>query len=247
MSERMVKRHTAEGIFIHWFNALCWFFLLATGLGLIRNPELQPLGAWWPDLLGYVFGGSASLLTAHWVVGAIWAGTWVLFLLIGILRHTLPFLRQMLTYRLGRDLQWMVKKNLQLLFGGRNMAKLVRPLGWDGRLPEQEFYNAGQKAAALGMILGGVAVAVTGFVMLASKHWLGPAQVPLVQWSIVVHFVAAGVTFGILLIHIYMAAVSVEERPAFFSMFSGEVPEEYAREHHRIWFEALQQKTKKGR
>ena len=45
MSEKMIKRHTAAGIFIHWFNALTWLFLMFTGLGLIQNPALNYLGA----------------------------------------------------------------------------------------------------------------------------------------------------------------------------------------------------------
>lgn len=239
MSSRMIRRHRPAAMLIHWFNAVCWFFLLATGLGLIRNPALQPLGQWWPDLIHAIFGGGGALLKAHWIVGLIWAGVWMVFLLAGIARYTLPFLRQMMSYKLPRDIEWMIKKNIQMMLGYRAMARLVKPIGWDGRIPDQGFYNTGQKAAALGMIGGGAVIALTGAVMLASKYVLDPAEVPLVQWSITLHYIAAAVTFGILLVHIYMAAISREERPAFFSMFSGEVPEEYARHHHRLWYDEV--------
>jgi formate dehydrogenase subunit gamma len=239
MSKTMIRRHDPPAIFIHWFNAVCWFFLLATGLGLIQNPSLQPLGQWWPNLMRGMFGSGASLLKAHLIVGILWAGVWLIFLAVGITRYTLPFLRQIITYKLPRDLQWMLKKNIQMTLGYKNMACLSKTLGWDGAIPEQGFYNAGQKAAAAGMILGAITIVATGVIMLASKHLLEPPQVPLVQWSITIHYMAAAITFGILLIHIYMAAVSREERPAFFSMFTGKVPEEYARHHHRIWYEEV--------
>jgi len=169
----------------------------------------------------------------------VWAGVWVVFILVGIARYTLPFLKQIVTYKLPRDIQWMIKKNLQMTMGYKNMARMVKPLGWNGKIPDQGFYNAGQKAAAAGMIAGAVVLVITGVIMAISKVYLNPAQTPLVQWSITIHYMAAAVTFGILLIHIYMAAISREERPAFISMFTGEVPEEYARHHHKLWYEKV--------
>jgi formate dehydrogenase subunit gamma len=239
MRNRMIKRHDQASILIHWFNAACWFFLLATGLGLISNPVLQPIVQWWPQLMRDLFGGGAALLKVHIIVGGVWAGIWLIFILVGIARYTLPFLKQIVTYKLPRDIQWMIKKNLQMTMGYKNMARMVKPLGWNGTIPDQGFYNAGQKAAAAGMIAGAVVLVITGVMMAISKVYLNPAQTPLVQWSITIHYMAAAVTFGILLIHIYMAAISREERPAFISMFTGEVPEEYARHHHRLWYEKV--------
>ncbi len=242
MRNRMIKRHDQPSILIHWFNAACWFFLLATGLGLISNPALQPIVQWWPKLMRDLFGGGAALLKAHIIVGVFWAGVWLIFIIAGIARYTLPFLKQIVTYKLPRDIQWMIKKNLQMTMGYKNMARMVKPLGWNGKIPDQGFYNAGQKAAAAGMIAGALVLVITGVIMAVSKVYLNPAQTPLVQWSITIHYMAAAVTFGILLIHIYMAAISREERPAFISMFTGEVPEEYARHHHKLWYEKVEVK-----
>ena len=235
----MIKRHDQPSILIHWFNAACWFFLLATGLGLISNPALQPIVQWWPKLMRDLFGGGAVLLKVHIAVGIVWAAIWLIFIIAGIVRYTLPFLKQIMTYKLPRDIQWMIKKNLQMTMGYKNMARMVKSLGWNGDIPDQGFYNAGQKAAAAGMIAGAVILVITGVIMAISKVYLNPAQTPLVQWSITIHYMAAAVTFGILLIHIYMAAISREERPAFISMFTGEVPEEYARHHHKLWYEKV--------
>ncbi len=244
MNNRMIRRHGPGGIFIHWFNAVCWFFLLATGLGLIKNPDLQPLGPWWPNFMNSLFGGGETLLAVHWGTGAVWAGIWLIFILAGLLRYTAPFLRQIFSYHLSRDLEWMIKKPFQMILGTKAMAALVRPLGWDGNMPEQGFYNVGQKAAAVAMAAGGLVLVITGVIMTLSKYFLSPNQVPMVQWSITIHFIAAGLTFGVLLIHIYMAAVSREERPAFISMFTGTVPEDYAAHHHGLWYEEVKNSGK---
>jgi len=235
----MITRHGKAGILMHWFNAVSWLFLVATGMGLIQNPALQPLGQWWPNTVRPLFGGAGNLLLVHWMVGVIWVGVWMIFIIAGLAAYTRPFLKQIFSYSLGRDVEWMVKKTAQMTLGSKAMALVSRPFGWDGGLPDQEYYNAGQKGAALAMLAGGIVLAVTGGVMFLSKYFLSDAHVLLVQWSITLHFVAAGITFGVLLVHVYMAAVSREERPAFISMFTGKVPEAYAGHHHKIWYEQV--------
>ena len=243
MSDVPIRRHTRAGILIHWFNAICWFFLLATGLGLIRNPDLNPIGAWWPNLMRTVFGNGENLLAAHWIAGLTWAGVWLIFIIAGLLRHTLPFLRQMITFTLPRDVEWLIKKNIQMLVGYKLMAALVALIGWNGRIPDSEYYNAGQKAAAIPLILGALVLLVTGLIMVASNRYLNPADVPLVQWSILIHYITAGLTLAVLFVHIFMASISREERPAFWSMFTGTVPATYARHHHRLWYEQVKKET----
>ena len=36
-----------------------------------------------------------------------------------------------------------------------------------------------------------------------------------------------------------MASISKDERPAFWSMFTGVVPEHYAKHHHKTWYDRL--------
>lgn len=239
MNNSMIKRHTKAGIFMHWFNAGCWFFLLITGLGLLENPDLQPLGQWYPKALRAVFGGGVGLLWAHIVVALAWLVVWIGYFLRFAGSYAVPFLVSIFTLEPQRDIQWMIKKNFQMTLGYKMMARLVKPLGWDGDLPEQEYYNAGQKLAAQVMVLGCLVLAVTGLILFASTFLIDAKNVPWVQWSITIHYIAAGVTFAILLVHIYMAAVSKEERPALWSMFNGQVPAEYAEHHHKLWYDKV--------
>lgn len=237
MSNRMVKRHTKLAIFMHWFNAVCWFFLLISGIGLIQNPQLQPFGRLIPDIMRSAFGSGANLLLAHEIVGFVWAGAWLLLIVLGALTYTLPFMKQIMTYSFPRDLEWMAKKNIQMMAGYKMMALLTGPLGWDKKIPAQDRYNAGQKFAAVGILGGAATLFATGVYMFLSPLVLNEST--LVQWAILIHFIAAMGTLGILFVHIYMAGISKEERPALISMFTGTVPEEYARHHHKLWYDEL--------
>lgn len=239
MSSQLIPRHTRWGIFIHWFNAACWIFLLATGLALISNQGLNPLGAWYPAALRSVFGGGANLLSAHWGLALIWLAVWLVFIVMHMARFVAPFIKEIFTMDPNRDLEWMLKKNMQMTLGYKMMGRLVKPLGWDGRMPPQGYYNAGQKLAAQVLVLGGLVLVASGLMLVASKYFLAASDTWLVQWSITIHFIAAGVTTALLILHIYMAAISSDERPAFISMFTGTVPADYAHHHHQLWFEEL--------
>jgi formate dehydrogenase subunit gamma len=243
-SERYIQRHTKAGIFIHWFNAAAWFFLLITGLALIANPELQPIGSGFGNAVRAVFGGGQNLIMAHIWVAIIWMAVWAYFIFRYWSSHTWPFLAQIFTLKPRRDLEWMAKKNIQMTMGYKAMAKLTKPvrfLGVDEHLPEQGYYNAGQKVAAQVMVVGALVLAATGLLMLRAKYWLPLPTEDLawVQWAITIHYIAAGVTFAILLVHIFMAAIAKEERPAFWSMFTGEVPVSYAKHHHKLWYDRV--------
>jgi formate dehydrogenase subunit gamma len=227
---------------MHWFNAVCWFWLLFTGLGLIKNPELQPI-SWWPVFMRDLFGSGENLLVAHWAVGFGWVAVWAAFIIARLKDLVIPFIVDLHRVDLKRDIPWMIKKNLQMLVGYKNMAAMVKPLGWDATIPDQGYYNVGQKAAALPIIGGGVLLAVTGAIMYLSMVAFTSETLWLVQWSITIHYIMAVLTTAVLLIHIFVAGVSREERPALKSMFTGYVPQDYAQHHHKIWYDQVQNQS----
>jgi formate dehydrogenase subunit gamma len=152
----------------------------------------------------------------------------------------LPFLKQIFTYSPSRDLKWLIKKNIQMTLG----YKWLKRLGFTPVIPEQGFYNVGQKLFAVVSVLGGIVIVVTGLIMFLSNILID--NTAIVQWAILIHFVTVGLVTGGLLIHIYMAAISPEERPAFFSMFTGFVPENYAEHHHKLWYDEIKAAERKG-
>jgi formate dehydrogenase subunit gamma len=238
MSERTLTRHNGWDIFIHWFNAACWLLLLITGLGLIKNEALNPLGAGYPEALRAMAGGGGNLLLLHEIIGLAWITGFVLYLAFNF-KGAVFFLREVFSVSPGRDILWMVKKPVQMTLGDKGLDALG--LGRD--IPPQGFYNMGQKSFAQAALIGGLVIAATGVVMILSQTSLGAEQTPLVSWAIMLHYLFAGLVFAGLIIHVYMAAIAREERPGFWSMFTGSVPEDYARHHHALWYEKEKSKA----
>jgi formate dehydrogenase subunit gamma len=246
MNSRMIKRHSKLAIFLHWFNAASWLFLLATGIGLINNPDLQPVGMWWTRLMWGLFGSGENLLMAHVIGGILWAGVFLIYAIVGI-KQVSQFLKEIFSYSLIRDFMWLVKKGIQMTLGTRALEKIGGILEKRGaspeiaapRIPDQGFYNVGQKLFAVPSVLGGIVIVITGIIMALSNVYF--TNTAIVRWAILIHFITVGLVFAGLLIHIYMASIAAGERPAFISMFTGTVPEDYARHHHRLWYEEVKE------
>jgi len=228
VSEKMIHRHTRVAIFMHWFNAVCWIALLLTGLGLIQNEQLNPLGAWFPDMMRALFGGGENLLLVHLGLGLLWTLAFLAHVVLKP-RDSAHFLQEVFSVSLQRDLTWLMKMNLKMTVG----EKVMDRLGVNKDLPPQGFYNFGQKLFAQASVIGGVVIVVTGLTMFASTLILDSAAPA--AWSRLIHYLTVGLVFAGLLVHIFMAAISREERPAFWSMFSGQVSEHYAKHHHSLW------------
>ena len=228
-----IKRHDKINIFMHWFNAVCWIFLLLTGLGLIKNPDLQILGGGWANMMHNVFGSGEALLAVHIAAGFIWSGGFILYSIIFCKKHVIPFVKEVLTVSPYQDTMWLIKKGIYMTLGN----KMLKRLGLDPHLPDQGFYNVGQKIFAIPSLFGGIIIAVTGFIMVVSDKWI--TDTGIVQWAILIHFVTVMLVFAGLFIHVYMAGIAAGEKPAFISMFTGTVPEDYAEHHHKLWYDKL--------
>jgi formate dehydrogenase subunit gamma len=225
----MIRRHSAGAIFMHWFNAGCWIALLATGLGLIDNPELQPLGMWWVRTLHALGLDGVLLLQIHATLGLVWASVYAVFSLVRLKSETWPFLREVSTFSPQSDLTWVLRKTLTLTVG----EERLRARGLATELPAQGFYNAGQKLFAVPAVMGSAGLVATGLVALFSRAWPGGADV--VQWALAIHFLCAALVAVGLVVHVYMATIAPGEGPAFRSMFTGFVPEDFARHHNPLW------------
>jgi formate dehydrogenase subunit gamma len=161
------------------------------------------------------------------------------------IKQVIRFFREIFSYAPVRDFMWLVKKGVQMTLGPRALESLgailekrgAKPHVSEPKVPDQGFYNVGQKLFAVPSVMGGIIIGLTGIIMMLSTIYLN--NTALVRWSILMHFVTVGIVFAGLLIHIYMASIASGERPAFLSMFTGKVPEQYARHHHRLWYEEV--------
>lgn len=231
--DRMIKRHSKSAIFMHWSNAVCWLFLLFSGFAILENPLMQPVCDSWASFWNSLFGGAFNLLNAHVIVGLVWIVLYIIYLAFRFKSEAMPFMREVTDFSPKSDITWCVRKGMRLTIGENAMRKM----GIDPQLPPQGFYNAGQKFAAVAAVFCSIGLAVTGLIMvfLSGK----PDTESLTQWSMLIHFICAGIMAIVLPIHIYMAALAPGEGPALRSMFTGFVPKSFAKMHNPLWYKKL--------
>lgn len=103
-----------------------------------------------------------------------------------------------------------------------------------GPEPSAEKVNAGQKAWYWVAMLGGLVLIVSGLVLdfpnfQQSREWL--------QGAHVIHTIASIGVIAFFIVHLYLATIGVEG--ALESMVSGYVDENWAKQHHDIWYEEI--------
>ena len=219
LAHRQVKKHHVAIVLLHWFNAFVWLIELATGSAIVVSPSFAFMPHWYLVMMESVFGSRANLLRVHMAVGLTWIIVFSVYAIFGWrdYLHT-----EVLKKEIGLDrddFRWL-------------RIRVLRLVGLSSEaLPPQGAYNAGQKLYAVMVYAMVPLIMATGLIM--TFHLFGLA---IVQWSMVLHFLAAGMVVSGLMIHVYMGAVFPEERPAFYSMITGMVNELYAFRHHYKWW-----------
>jgi formate dehydrogenase subunit gamma len=219
MLQRQIKKHHVAIMLLHWFNATVWLLELLTGLALITSPYFRVVPRWYVSIVEGVFGSRADMLQFHVALGVAWI---VVFMVYGVFGVRTYLSQEVLQKEIALDrddFRWLVVRTLRIL--GRS----------DEPLPPQGIYNAGQKLFAFVIYAMIPVVMLTGLVM--AFQLFSPV---VVGWAVVLHFAAVGVVVSGLMIHVYMGAVFPEEKPAFFSMITGNVHELFAYSHHFKWW-----------
>jgi formate dehydrogenase subunit gamma len=93
-------------------------------------------------------------------------------------------------------------------------------------------FNAGQKAIYWIVVLGGGAVAISGYFLMFPFYGTTIAGMQLAQ---IVHGVVAVLFIGAMLGHIYIGTIGMEG--AFEAMGEGTVDVNWARQHHSLWLQ----------
>ena len=234
---RTIERFKWVERFGHWLLAGSFIVLGITGLvSLMGRKFLIP--AFGHETFAFIAVGS------KWVHNNVsWAFMLALIMIFVMwIAHNLPD---------KTDIKWLMK-------GGGIFTKSH---------PPAKKFNAGQKLIFWSVIVLGTSISVTGLALLfpfeinmfaatfeklnsfGISGALGLGELPTVlapheemQLAQLWHAIVSFVLMAIILAHIYIGSVGMEG--AYDAMGSGEVEEQWAREHHSIWVEDV--KAKEG-
>lgn len=200
--------------FVHWVTAASFVVLAITGLNYVFGKRL----------LMPVIGPESFSAWSHWAKYAHNFICWpfilgVLFMLIMWVRDNIPD---------RYDWAWLKAGGGFLDRTGKSQPPAAR-------------FNAGQKMIYWAVILGWVALSVSGIFLLFPFAFAGVNGMQVAQY---VHAVVGMLLIAVILAHIYIGTLGMEG--AFTAMRTGKVDLAWAEEHHPVWVEQQRARTEGG-
>jgi formate dehydrogenase subunit gamma len=199
-SGQKVLRFKAFERFSHWLTAVSFVILGLTGLNITFG-KIVLLPLIGPEIFSDL--SQAAKFVHNFTSVAFVAG----LILIAVIFFRDNFLKKV-------DIDWLKQ-------GGGFIKSKHAPAGR---------FNLGEKLVYWFSLAAGVAVSVSGFLMLFPFYGTNIAEMQLAQ---VVHAVVALLFVALILAHIYIGTLGMEG--AFEAMGTGEVDLNWAREHHDVW------------
>ena len=207
-SGRRIVRFNGFERFVHWMTATCFIILAISGLNITFGKPL----------LMPLIGEPAF---AGWSQWAKYAHNYLSFpFAIGVFIIFLIWIAGNIPNKV--DVEWAKR-------GGGIV-------GHDH--PPAYRFNAGQKMIYWIVVIGGTAVAITGYLLMFPFYATGIQGMQLAQ---TVHAIIAVLFVAAMLAHIYIGTLGLEG--AFEAMGEGTVDVNWAREHHRLWLEQEMART----
>jgi formate dehydrogenase subunit gamma len=204
-SGRTVVRFNGFERFVHWTTAAAFIVLAITGLNVTFGRILFVSDA----------GTDAFSTWSQW---AKYAHNFVSFAFtLGVLLMFLMWIAE--NFPTKADFEWLAR-------GGGLFTKK------EGGHPPAWRFNAGQKLLYWLVVFGGIAMIVTGY-MLLFPFW-GGLTVGNMELALIFHAIVGMLFIALILAHIYLGTVGMEG--ALESMVDGTVDCNWAKEHHALWF-----------
>jgi formate dehydrogenase subunit gamma len=201
-SGRTIVRFNAAERFVHWMTATCFIVLALSGLNVTFGKKL---------LLPLM---SPEAFTA-WSEWAKYAHNYLSFpFTLGVVLIFFMWIAGNIPNRV--DLEWFKRG------GGL--------IGHDQ--PPAYRFNGGQKLIYWIVVLGGGAIAVSGYVLIFPFYG---TDIQSMQSAEIVHAVVAMLFIAAMIGHIYIGTLGMEG--AFEAMGTGTVDVNWAKEHHALWLE----------
>jgi formate dehydrogenase subunit gamma len=206
-----IVRFSAFERFVHWMTAVCFIVLALSGLNITFGKDV---------LLPLIGPNTFS----SWSLAAKYAHNFLSFpFTLGVILIFLMWLGGNIPNRI--DIQWLKR-------GGGIV-------GHDH--PPAYRFNAGQKGIYWIVVLGGGAVATSGYLLMFPFYGTNVAGMQIAQ---MVHAVVAVLFVAVMIAHIYIGTIGMQG--AFEAMGEGTVDLNWAKEHHSLWVEQQQVRTGPG-
>ena len=203
-SGHTIVRFNAAERFVHWMTATCFVILALSGLNITFGRAL---------LLPLM---SPEGFTA-WSEWAKYAHNYLSFpFTLGVILIFFMWVAGNIPNRV--DIEWFRRR------GGM--------VGHD-RPPAYRF-NGGQKLIYWIVVLGGGAIAVSGYLLMFPFYG---TDIQTMQSAEIAHGIIAMLFIAAMLGHIYIGTIGMEG--AFEAMGTGTVDVNWAREHHNLWLEEI--------
>jgi formate dehydrogenase subunit gamma len=207
-SGRTIVRFNAFERFAHWMTATCFIILALSGLNITFGKPL----------LLPLIGPESFTAWSQW---AKYAHNYLSFpFTLGVILIFLMWIAGNIPNKV--DIDWFKR--------GGGMVGHDHPPAFR--------FNAGQKAIYWIVVLGGGAVAVSGYVLMFPFY---ETDIHSMQIAEVVHAIVAVLFVAAMLGHIYIGTIGMEG--AFEAMGSGTVDVNWAKEHHSLWVDEEMART----
>ncbi|MEH2487650.1 formate dehydrogenase subunit gamma [Bradyrhizobium sp. AZCC 2230] len=201
-SGRTIVRFNTFERFVHWMTATCFIILAISGLNITFGRPLLL------PLVGFE-------AFSEWSQWAKYAHNYLSFpFTIGVVLIFLTWIAGNIPNKV--DIDWLKR--------GGGMVGHDHP-------PAYRF-NAGQKAIYWIVVIGGVLVAASGYILMFPFYATG---IEGMQTAQIAHAIVGVLFIAAMLAHIYIGTIGMEG--AFEAMGSGEVDVNWAREHHSLWLD----------
>jgi formate dehydrogenase subunit gamma len=201
-SGRVLVRFSAFERLVHWMTATCFIILAISGLNITFGKPL----------LLPLIGPEAFTDWSQW---AKYAHNYLSFpFTLGVFLILLMWIAWNVPNRV--DVEWLKK-------GGGMVGH---------EHPPADRFNAGQKMIYWIVVLGGAAVAVSGYILMFPFYGTNIADMQVAQ---IIHGIVGMLFIAVMIAHIYIGSIGMEG--AFEAMWDGTVDVNWAKEHHSLWVE----------
>jgi formate dehydrogenase subunit gamma len=201
-SGRTLVRFSTFERFVHWMTATCFVALAVSGLNITFGK----------NLLQPLIGAETF---ASWSQWAKYAHNYLSFpFTLGVIAILLMWVAWNIPHKV--DIEWLKE--------GGGMVK--------DRHPPAGRFNAGQKIIYWIVVIGGTAVAATGYLLMFPFYATDIAGMQLAQ---MIHGIVAVLFVAVMIAHAYIGTIGMEG--AFEAMWDGTVDINWAKEHHSVWLD----------